>query len=279
MQTMEAAFFDLDKTVIAKASVAAFGRTLYNEGLISKRVLLRTAAGHLIFLQMGADHARLEKIRRRMLMITKGWDRERVSTIVREALAEILEPIIYKEALDLIEGHQAAGRRVIIISSSPEEIVKPLAEFLGADDAIGSKAQVENGRYTGHLDFYAYGPAKADAIRSMAEEQEIDLAASFAYSDSHTDIPMLEAVGNPVAVNPDKEMMRVARANHWPILQFTHPMPTSEERANRRIRIATGVMAVSAGTTLVMGTAYLRANLEIKKLRQDLAGLGDRRLR
>ena len=139
---MQAASFDLDKTVIAKASVAAFGPTLYNQGLISKRILIRAAVAQLIFLQVGANHGRLENFRKSLLTITRGWERERVQRIVEEALTEVLEPIIYREALDLIEHHQAEGRKVVIISSSPEEIVKPLAEFLGADMAIASRAGV-----------------------------------------------------------------------------------------------------------------------------------------
>lgn len=270
VKPMQAAFFDLDKTVIAKASVAAFGRTLYNEGLINSRLLLRIAAGHLIFLQMGAGHNRLEKMRMHMLTITRGWDRDQITSLVREAMAEVLEPIIYKEALELIEKHQSEGRHVVIISSSPEEIVKPMAEFLGADHAIGSQAMVEDGRYTGELSFYAYGPHKADAIRKMAEELDIDLANSYAYSDSHTDVPMLETVGNPVAVNPDKELLRVARFNKWPIVNFTHPMPSAEEQYNRRVRIATAGIASSAAMTVVVGGAFLRMARRAKQLQYQL---------
>ncbi len=270
---MEAAFFDLDKTVIAKASVPAFGPTLYNEGLINKRVLLRVAVGHLIFLQLGAGHARLEKVRRAVMTATRGWERENMERIVKEALSDVIEPIIFREALELIEEHQIAGRKVVIISSSPEEIVRPLAEFLGADDSIGSRACVDSeGRYTGELDFYAYGPAKAEAINKMAEEQGIDLSGSYAYSDSQTDIPMLEAVGHAFAVNPDKELMRAARANKWPIMEFTHPMPPSE-RAARRMRIANATIAINTVAAIGLAAGYwqLRQRTQIAK------GLLDRR--
>lgn len=270
---MEAAFFDLDKTVIAKASVPAFGRTLYNEGLITKGVLLRVAVGHLIFLQLGAGHARLEKMRRSVLTIVRGWERERMEQIVREALSEVIEPIIYREALELIEQHQAAGRLVVIISTSPEEIVKPLAEFLGADDAIGSRASVDaTGRYTGDLDFYAYGEAKAEEVRRMAVERNIDLSRSYAYTDSHTDVPMLRAVGNPVAVNPDKELIRTARAEKWPIVEFTHPMPPSE-RVARRMRLATALTAMNAVATVALAVGYWR----LSQRNRIVQGLLDRR--
>lgn len=273
VRPVEAAFFDLDKTVIARASVYAFGKTLYNEGLIKRRVLLRAAVGHLIFLQIGASHARLERTRRHALSIVRGWERSRMESIVQEALSEVLEPIIYREALDLIEEHQLAGRKVIIISSSPEEIVRPLAEFLGVDDSIGSRAYVDDsGRYTGELEFYAYAQAKADAVMQMAKEQDIDLSRSYAYSDSHTDVPMLQCVGNPVAVNPDKELIRVARANKWPIVEFSHPMPPSE-RAARQMKIANALMTGAAVAGVGLAYGYWR----LWQRNQVVKGLLERR--
>jgi HAD superfamily hydrolase (TIGR01490 family) len=269
--SMEAAFFDLDKTVIAKASVPAFGKTLYQEGLISRRLLLRAAVGHLLYLQLGAGHNKLEKMRRSTLAVIRGWERDRIERIVREALSEVLEPIIYREALDLIEKHQSANRRVVIISSAPMEIVRPLGDFLGVDDCIASRASVDsNGRYTGDLDFYAYGQSKADAIYEMAKEHDIDLSGSYAYSDSHTDMPMLEAVGNPVAVNPDKELMQSARANKWSIKQFSHPMTMRDQRALLRLRLATalliGAAALTAGSLLATWRLHHRAD----SIRKDL---------
>jgi HAD superfamily hydrolase (TIGR01490 family) len=248
VRAMEAAFFDLDKTVIAKASVAAFGRTLYNEGLITRRLLLRTAVAHLIFLQMGAGHERMEKMRRSMLSVVRGWQRSRVEEIVREALEDVLEPIIYEEALDLIKEHQKAGRKVVIISSSPQEIVRPLSEFLGADDSIGSRASVDDdGKYTGELEFYAYAQHKADAIGEMAKAENIDLTASFAYSDSHTDTPMLNLVGHPVVVNPDRELETVANQKGWPVTRFTHPMPLRDQRSALRFQVAGYLVIASIG--------------------------------
>lgn len=265
---MEAAFFDLDKTVIAKASVAAFGRTLYNEGLITRRILLRAAVAHLIFLQLGAGHRRLEKTRRSILSIVKGWDRSRMEQIVREALEEVLEPIIYREALDLIQSHQKSGRKVVIISSSPQEIVRPLSEFLGADDSIGSRATVDNeGRYTGELEFYAYGPQKAEAVLEMAAREEIDLAESYAYSDSHTDAPMLSVVGHPVAVNPDRELETIATQKGWPIERFTHPMPLRDQRSAFRFRVAGYLVIGSVALTLGALVSVWRLHRHANRLR------------
>ena len=221
---MEAAFFDLDKTVIAKASMVAFGRPLYRQGLISRRLLVRALYGQLVYMHLGANEAKLDRMRESVLALTKGWDQARVSSIVREALTDVVEPIIYDEALELIEEHRAAGRKVYIVSASPEEIVAPLGEFLGVDAAIASRARVEDGRYTGEMDLYAYGPNKAVAMRRVAAEENIDLLRSWAYSDSATDIPMLETVGNPVAVNPDRELLKIARERSWEIRRFVRPV-------------------------------------------------------
>ena len=130
---MEAAFFDLDKTVIAKASMVAFGRPFYREGLISRRLLLRALYGQLVYMHLGADEARLARMRDSVLALTKGWSQARVREIVEETLDDVVEPIVYDEALDLIREHHDAGRPVYIVSASPEEIVAPLARYLGVD--------------------------------------------------------------------------------------------------------------------------------------------------
>jgi HAD superfamily hydrolase (TIGR01490 family) len=224
LRLVDAAFFDLDKTVIAKASMVAFGGPFYRQGLISRRLLARALYGQLVYMHLGADEAKLDRMRESVLALTKGWDRAHVSSIVREALSEVVEPIIYSEALELIDEHRNAGRRVFIISASPEELVVPLGEFLGADEVIASRARVDEGRYTGEMEFYAYGPHKAVAMQRVAEEQGVDLTRSYAYSDSATDIPMLEIVGHPVAVNPDRELLKVAREREWEVRRFVRPV-------------------------------------------------------
>jgi HAD superfamily hydrolase (TIGR01490 family) len=226
---VEAAFFDLDKTVIAKASMVAFGRPLYQAGMIPRVLMLRALWSNMVFHYLGADEDRLRKYRESALRITRGWDQGLVSGIVLETLTEVIEPIVYDEALDLIREHQSAGRRVFIISASPEEIVSPLAQYLGVDEAIASRAELDaEGRYTGRVAFWSYGPFKAEAIRDAAARHGIDLDASYAYSDSATDVPMLEAVGHPVAVNPDRELARVARERGWEVRIFTTGVPLRE---------------------------------------------------
>lgn len=224
-----AAFFDLDKTVIAKASMVAFSRPLHRAGLLSRRMLLRAAWGQLVYAQFGASPAKLAKLRDSVLRLTRGWDQAQISAIVREELVDVVEPIVFDEALDLIAEHRAAGHRVFIVSASPEEIVAPLAQFLGVDEAIATRAELDaEGRYTGRTERYCYGPEKVAAIEEVARHEDISLAASYAYSDSATDLPMLEAVGHPVVVNPDRELLRVARARGWEVRRFSRRVPLRE---------------------------------------------------
>ncbi|HZU73313.1 MAG TPA: HAD family hydrolase [Acidimicrobiales bacterium] len=226
-----AAFFDLDKTVIARASMVAFGRPLYREGLISRTTIVRALYGQLVYLHLGASEQKLARIRDSVLTLTKGWDREHIRRIVRETLEEVVEPISYAEALEAMEHHRQAGERVYLVSASPEEIVNPLTEYLAVDGAIASRPRVDDaGRYTGEMEFYAYGPYKAEAMRDLAEREGIDLAASFAYTDSYTDLPMLEAVGHPVVVNPDRVLSKLARERGWDVRQWERTVALGERR-------------------------------------------------
>ncbi|HEX7521700.1 MAG TPA: HAD-IB family hydrolase, partial [Acidimicrobiia bacterium] len=131
-----AAFFDLDKTIIAKSSVLAFGKPFYREGLLSRRAIAKSAYAQVVYMLVGADEAKMEKLREAMLTLTKGWNRNHIASIVRETLDDVVSPIIYAEALELFDEHHAAGHRVIIVSSSPLEVVQPLADYLGADEVI-----------------------------------------------------------------------------------------------------------------------------------------------
>jgi HAD superfamily hydrolase (TIGR01490 family) len=273
---VEAAFFDLDKTVIAKASMLAFGRPLYNEGLIPRRMVLRALWGQLIFLHLGANEARLARMRESVLALTRGWHQEAVRRIVAETLEEVVDPIIFGEALQLMEEHRRAGRRVFIVSASPEEIVVPLCDYLGADQAIASRSLVDDeGRYTGEMAYYAYGPYKAEALAEVARRQGLDLSASYAYSDSYTDVPMLEAVGHPVAVNPDRVLLKLARERGWEVRQFEHPVPLRARVAGqRRPAAAMGLAALGVGAA-VLGWR-LGGSERGRSLRRQLHGVRTR---
>jgi HAD superfamily hydrolase (TIGR01490 family) len=248
---MEAAFFDLDKTVIAKASMVAFGRPFYRAGLVSRGLLLRALWGQLVYLNLGASADKLTKMRDSVLRLTAGWDQAEISKIVRETLEEVVDPIIFDEALELIREHQAAGRKVFIVSASPEEIVAPLAQYLGVDEALATRAELdEHGRYSGRTELYCYGPAKTIVMRAAAARDGIDLDRSYAYSDSATDIPMLEIVGHPVAVNPDRELAREARRRGWEVRQFTRKVPLRD-----RVPMPPRVPAVGGGALVAAGVA------------------------
>ncbi len=221
---MEAAFFDLDKTVISKSSSLALTRPMYRAGLVSRSQLLKGAYAQLVYLLVGADEKKMDRVKESMLALTKGWEKDQVEQVIREALSELIDPYIYLEALDLMELHRALGRKVFIVSSSPEEVVRPLAEHLGDVEVIATRAKVEDGKFTGELEFYAFGESKGEIIKDVAEQQGIDLSESYAYSDSVTDLPMLEAVGHPVAVNPDRDLRREAERRGWQIRDFRRPV-------------------------------------------------------
>ena len=245
-ERVQAAFFDLDKTVIAKAALMAFGRPLHDAGYISRWLVLRSLYGQLVFRYFGADEARMKKIREASLRLSKGWDQAKVTALVRETLTEVIEPIVYEEALDLIDSHRAAGHRIFIVSASPAEIVTPLAQYLGVDSTISTRPEIDDdGRYTGRVEFYAYGPYKAVAMRELAITDGIDLAESFAYSDSITDLPMLEAVGHPVAVNPDRDLRRVATERGWEIRTFESTVALKTRRHVKPVAIGSGTVAVA----------------------------------
>ena len=245
-----AAFFDLDKTILAKSSSFAFAKPLYKGGLIGRGDVVRSAYAQFVYLASGADHQQMESMREYMSKLVAGWDVGQVRQIVAETLDEIVDPMIYQEAVELIALHKAAGRDVIIISSSGTDVVEPIGERLGADIAIGTQVAIEDGHYTGEILFYAYGEGKADAMRALAAEHGYDLAESFAYTDSHTDLPMLDLVGNPVAVNPDSSLRAIANERDWPIMDFRKPVAM-------RVGIDGKQVAAAAGAGVALGAVAL----------------------
>ncbi|MBZ9643364.1 HAD family phosphatase [Streptomyces sp. PSKA30] len=220
-----AAFFDLDKTVIAKSSTLTFSKSFYQGGLINRRGVLRSAYAQFVFLAGGADHDQIERMRAYLSALCRGWNVQQVREIVAETLHDIIDPIIYDEAASLIEEHHTAGRDVVIVSTSGSEVVEPIGELLGADRVVATRMVVgDDGCYTGEIEYYAYGPTKAEAVRELAASEGYDLSRCYAYSDSATDLPMLESVGRPHAVNPDRTLRREALARGWPILDFHRPV-------------------------------------------------------
>jgi HAD superfamily hydrolase (TIGR01490 family) len=249
-----AAFFDLDKTVIAKSSALAFSRPFYRGGLINRRAVLRSAYAQFVYLAGGADADQIERMRKYLSSLCAGWDVATVREIIAETLHDLIDPFIYDEAADLIEQHHLAGRDVIIVSTSGSEVVEPIGEMLGADRVIATRMAVDDeGRYTGEIDFYAYAETKAQAMREC----------SYAYSDSSTDIPMLSAVGHGYAVNPDRALRKEALARGWPVLAFSRPVSMRQRmpalgRPSRTVVAATAVAAGAATAAAVWWVARRR---------------------
>jgi HAD superfamily hydrolase (TIGR01490 family) len=255
--TRAAAFFDLDKTVIAKSSTLAFGRSFFQGGLINRRAALKTAYAQFVFSLAGADAEQMERLRAQISAMCTGWDVATVHDIVRETLHDIVDPLVYAEAADLIEEHRAAGREIVIVSSSGAEVVEPIGAMLGADRVVATRMVIADGRYTGEIEFYAYGENKAEAMRQVAEESGYDLADCYAYSDSVTDLPMLSAVGHPTAVNPDRGLRRAALEHGWPVRQFTRPVSMRSRFSVPPTPMVTGA-AMGVGAAVVGLAWYAR---------------------
>ncbi|OLF15842.1 HAD-IB family hydrolase [Actinophytocola xanthii] len=250
-----AAFFDLDKTVIAKSSTLAFSRPFLRNGLINRRAALKGAYAQFVFAASGADADQVERMRAHLTALCTGWDVQQVRAVVEETLHDIVDPLVYAEAAELIADHTAEGRDVVVVSASGDEIVSPISAMVGATRAMGTRMVAVNGRYTGEIEFYCYGQNKATAIKELAAEEGYDLAASHAYSDSITDLPMLEAVGHPTVVNPDRGLRALALERGWPILEFTKPV-SLRSRFHGRPGTAVAVTAIGIGAIATAGATW-----------------------
>ncbi len=250
-----AAFFDLDKTVIAKSSTLAFGRPFYKGGLVNRRAVLKSSFAQFVYLLQGADDDTMSKMRDYLAVLCAGWPVQQVQDIVAETLHELINPLVYEEAVRLFDEHRAAGREVVIVSSSGEEVVEPIGTMLGVDHVVATRMVVQDGCYTGEIAFYAYGGGKALAMRQLAAEQGYDLVDCYAYSDSFTDLPMLEAVGHPTAVNPDKALRRAAVERDWPVREFRRPVRMRDRMPS--LPAPPGPPAAYAGVALAAGALGL----------------------
>ena len=141
-----AAFFDLDKTVIARSSTLAFSRPFYAGGLISRSSMLRSAYAHFFYQASGADHDQIERMRQYLSRMVAGWDVQQVRDIVATTLSELIAPLVYEEATALIAEHHAAGRDVVIVSASGAEVVEPIGAMLGVEHVVATRMVIANGR-------------------------------------------------------------------------------------------------------------------------------------
>ncbi|WP_407691268.1 HAD-IB family hydrolase [Saccharopolyspora mangrovi] len=249
-----AAFFDLDKTIIAKSSTLAFSRPFFQEGLINRRAVLKSAYAQFVFMLAGADADQMDRMRAHITSLCTGWDIEQVNAIVEETLHDIVDPLVYKEATQLIADHQDQGHEIVVLSASGQEVVAPIAKLLGADHWSGTRMVVSEDRYTGEVDFYCSAENKAVAARELADKYDYDLSESYAYSDSVTDMPLLEAVGHPTVVNPDRGLRKEAVQRGWPSLAFEHPVslrariPTPSRAAVTAAGVGLGAVAAAGAT-------------------------------
>lgn len=215
-----AAFFDLDRTLLRRSSALALAGTFRQRGLISRRQLAKAAAWQMLFVLRGAGHESVRRAAEDGLIILRGFRPEEMHDLVASAMEPILQPLVYAEPLRLVEQHRERGEPVFIVSATLQEIVEGIAEELGFDGALGTICEVRDGAYTGHAVRALHAENKAICIRELAEQRGFDLDECTAYSDSHTDLPFLDAVGHPVVVNPDRELRRIAGERGWPILEF-----------------------------------------------------------
>ncbi|MBT0567137.1 HAD family hydrolase [Williamsia sp. CHRR-6] len=234
----------------------AFSKPFYDEGLINRRTVLKSSYAHFLFLLTAADEDQVERLRKHVTQMCTGWNVEQVSGIVAETLHDVVDPLVFSEAADLIDSHRARGHEVVIVSASGSEIVTPIGQLLGVDIALASQMKIVDGTYTGELDFYCYGENKAIAMRELAAARGYDLDRCFAYSDSITDLPMLEAVGRPTVVNPDRALRKVATAHDWPVASFSRAVSLRERIPGNPSRGALAGAAVSVGAAVAGGITY-----------------------
>jgi HAD superfamily hydrolase (TIGR01490 family) len=234
-----AAFFDLDKTLIQGSSAFQFARAAYRGGLMGRRQLLSDAIANLQFRLRGASDEDSLALRERIAASLEGTRVTDLERLGADVLAGIL-PKLYPEMLALAHEHQDAGRRAFIVTAASQELADILAQVLAFDGAIGSQiSEVVDGVYTGKpAGLFIYRGGKAQAIVELAAREGFDLAESYAYSDSESDLPMLRVVGHPVAVNPDGALTRVARQEGWQVLRF--------DRLSRRLKMAGALAAAAA---------------------------------
>jgi HAD superfamily hydrolase (TIGR01490 family) len=265
-RTIRAAFFDVDKTLLPGSSLYLFARGLYRRGFYDLRDIAGFAFGQLTFRLTGAEGRRgMEAAREQALAFIEGKRQSDLRQIGHDIVVEVIGPRIYPGMRRVIDDHHANGDRTYLVTAAPRELAERIAAYLGMDGALGTQAELVDGTYTGRLlGPVLHGPAKLDAVVALADREGIDLRASSAYSDSVNDRPLLEGVGHPVAVNPDRMLRELAAERGWPIQDF---------RRRRRfwlVWLPTGTAALAAAALAAAGARRLRA------LRRGSAGAGAR---
>jgi HAD superfamily hydrolase (TIGR01490 family) len=236
-----AAFFDLDKTLMAGSSGMQFARIAARQGIVSKRQLASWGLEHMRYRLRGTTDERTTEVLRVARELIAGLPERTVDRMGPEVMAAIL-PRVFPQMLEEVYAHQDAGRATFIVSAAGNGVVEMLAAVLGMDGGIGTRYEVDGeGVFTGRFDGpFVYGPGKVEAMEAFAARHGIDLGSSYAYSDSLSDLPMLRAVGNPVVVNPDPPLAELAKQEGWQTMRF--------ERLGRRIfAVAITLLATVGG--------------------------------
>ena len=251
-----AAYFDLDKTILATSSTWALGTPMRRSGLISSRALAYGLIAQIPYLLVGAGTRQSTHLMEHLALMSAGISRRDLMEVVEGALTTAIEPAVYAEALDLIEGHRRAGHDVVVVSASISEMVTPIARLVGADRAVATHMEVgEDGLFTGRISRSMLHSEKVVALREDAASHGIDPARCWAYSDSISDEPMLSAVGHPVAVNPDRDLRRLAQERDWPVRDFARPVRLRPRWEPPSLSTRASVIAHVAGVLAVGGTA------------------------
>jgi HAD superfamily hydrolase (TIGR01490 family) len=249
-----AAFFDLDRTLISGSSTFVLAIAAWRNGLIDRGQFSRDAVEALKFRLTGASDETSHGVRDRILAAVKGVRRDDLVGLNADTVPTLLEKV-RPEALALVERHRQAGRATYIVSAAPVELVDPLARAMGMTAGIGTVSEIVDGAYTGRLvGSFCYGEGKVEAITELARWEGLALDQCYAYSDSASDLPMLEAVGHPVAVNPDAKLERHAHRHAWPIVIFSR----RTKAVVRRTSEALGATALAAGSFAV-GVRWARS--------------------
>jgi HAD superfamily hydrolase (TIGR01490 family) len=236
-----AAFFDLDKTLMAGSSGMQFARIAAKQGVVSRRLLVSWGWEHLRYRLRGTTDERTAEVLKVARELIRGLPKKTIDRMGPEVMAAIL-PRVFPQMLEEVYAHQDAGRPTFIVSAAGNGVVEQLAHVLGMDGGIGTRYEIDGeGSYTGRLDGpFVYGDGKVTAMEEFARSHGIEMGESYAYSDSLSDLPMLRAVGNPVAVNPDPPLAAIAREEGWQTLRF--------ERLGRRlVALAVTFLATAAG--------------------------------
>jgi HAD superfamily hydrolase (TIGR01490 family) len=216
-----------------------FARIAARHGIVGRRQLASWAVEHLRYRLRGTTDERTAEVLRVARETIAGVPARELERMNPEVMAAIL-PRVYPQMLDEVYAHQDAGRATFIVSAAGNGVVEPLADVLGMDGGIGTSYEIDDGAFTGRFDGpFVYGPGKVEAMRAFAAEHGIDLAESYAYSDSLSDLPMLRAVGHPVAVNPDPALAEIAREEGWQTMRF--------ERLGRRLVALTVTLLATVG--------------------------------